>query len=61
MTKTQWRSLRIGTKVTMTRDGKIYIGEIIRTNSNGSQMLVRWDGSLTEIWYGRLGIELLNQ
>jgi hypothetical protein len=59
MTKSQWQSLRIGTRVTMTLDNKVYNGTIVRNNSNWSQVLVRWDDTLTEIWYGRLGIELL--
>ncbi len=67
MTKGQWRNLRIGANVTTTYpdltniEKRIdYHGTVIRANSNGSQVLVRWDNTKTERWYGRLGIELAN-
>ena len=65
MTKKEWQSVCEGTKVTMTiydhryRSEVRYIGYIKRMNSNYSQALVKWDNSGSEIWYGRLGLELV--
>lgn len=59
MTKKEWSNIWKDLRVTMTRDGKIYTGTVIRVNSNFSQALVRWDETNSEIWYGRLGIEVL--
>jgi hypothetical protein len=61
MTKNQWRNLRVGARVTMKITNKVYNGTIIRINSNWSQVLVKWDGTKDEIWYGRLGIEILEK
>lgn len=73
MTKGQWKTLRIGSKVWKEHnhldftDGGciantiILNGVIKRINSNFSQVLVKWDDSDFENWYGRLGIELTNQ
>ncbi|MFA6570775.1 MAG: hypothetical protein WCT77_06005 [Bacteroidota bacterium] len=59
MTKKQWGNVWVGSRVTMMLDQKTYKGIVIRVNSNFSQVLVRWDEDNAEIWYGRLGIELL--
>lgn len=59
MTKKEWTCFGKGQRVTMQRDGKDYFGTVIRINTNWSQVLVRWDETLTEIWYGRLGLELV--
>lgn len=64
MTKKEWSNLRIGARVTMNwpqGDGtnKTYTGDVVRINSNGSQVLVKWDGDSGVQWYGRLGIELI--
>jgi len=66
MTKKQWLNLKIGDSVTHKTwkpvDGKpvdvILSGNIIRSNSNHSQVLVKWNDAGFESWYGRLGIEL---
>lgn len=64
MTKKEWSSLRIGTKVTChtwdnkSKANKINTGSITRINSNCSQVYVKWDDIDFENWYGRLGIEL---
>lgn len=68
MTKGQWQNLKLGARVktelpNLYGDGKVlYKGTVIRANSNWSQVLVRWDGDEAgnEIWYGRLGLELLD-
>ena len=69
MTKKEWYSLQIGTRVFTESnklervDGKvistkvILTGTIERINSNRSQVVVNW-GDCTN-WYGRLGIELV--
>lgn len=68
MNKVDWYNLWKGDRVEMKTwkpvDGKpvdiVLIGTVIRLNSNRSQALVKWDNSDSEIWYGRLGIELIN-
>ena len=73
MTKKEWYSLVVGSKVWKKHndlewtDGKcvskeVYLyGSVIRLNSNRSQVLVIWDGRDSDgTWYGRLGIELVN-
>lgn len=68
MTKANWYNLwkgdRVETKTWKPVDGKpvdvILKGTVIRLNSNRSQALVKWDDSESEIWYGRLGLELIN-
>lgn len=70
MTKKEWSSIRIGTAVykkhtdlkwdeagECTSFEHILVGVIKRINSNHSQVLVDWGDN--EIWYGRLGIELV--
>ena len=70
MTKKEWTTVRQGTKVykkhtdlKWDEDGvcvtveKYLTGIVKRTNSNHSQVLVDWGDN--EIWYGRLGIELI--
>jgi hypothetical protein len=62
MTKKEWSSIRIGTKVchnTFTIHGKeiYFLGTVVRFNSNGSQVLVEFNDG-TNNWYGRLGLEL---
>ncbi len=61
MTKNQWRNLIVGSRVTMQINNKVYNGTIVRKNSNWSQVLVKWDDTGNEIWYGRLGIEILEK
>lgn len=61
MTKNQWRNLIVGSRVTMKITNKVYNGTVIRNNSNWSQVLVKWDDTKDEIWYGRLGIEILEK
>jgi len=70
MTKKQWDSVYVGTKVWMkhntienvngdVKTKEIYLTGIVkRVNSNRSQVLVDWGDN--EIWYGRLGIELVD-
>jgi len=71
MTKKEWSSLRTGTRVykkhtdlkwdengKCTSFERYLTGVVKRTNSNHSQALVDWGDN--EIWYGRLGIELIN-
>jgi hypothetical protein len=67
MTKGQWKNIRIGTRVTTklpdlanAMKSVNYYGTVVRVNGNKSQVLVRW-GSGSEIWYGRLGIEIAQQ
>ena len=70
MTKKEWHSIRIGTMVWKKHNdikweegGSYYTKEVYltgvvkRINSNFSQVLVDWGDN--EIWYGRLGIELV--
>lgn len=72
MTKKQWSSIRIGTKVWKQHTDLKWVGQGVRSlitqtvyltgvvkriNSNHSQVLVDWGDN--EIWYGRLGIELV--
>lgn len=73
MTKAQWRKLIPGARVTKTLPdidrtqgkpvfvNKVFNGTVIRANSNWSQVLVHWDDSRSELWYGRLGIEILDK
>lgn len=68
MTKNQWYNIRVGSKVWKNHndiewvDGvskikQVKLTGVVKTiNSNCSQVLVDWGNS--EIWYGRLGIEL---
>lgn len=69
MTKKEWSKLRVGTKVkTEYKDldrsqdqptlvNKVSFGEVIRMNFGCSQALIRFESG-TEIWKGRLGIEV---
>ena len=71
MTKPQWRNLRIGQKVWKEHldlkwiDGKCVSEKVClygvtkKFNANCSQVLVKWDNTDNEIWYGRLGIEIV--
>ncbi len=71
MTKKQWQSIKPGSRVWMKHtdlerqmDGNlmpkeiILRGEIIRVNSNHSQVIVKWDDKEPLMWYGRLSLEL---
>ena len=64
MTKKEWFNLKEGDKVEMTlydhriRQNVLYKGYVKRSNSNHSQVLIKWSNSDSEHWYGRLGIEL---
>ena len=66
MTKSEWRNIKVGSKVVHKTwtiiEGKpvdiILSGSVIRINSNRSQVLVKWDSTDNEIWYGRLGLEI---
>jgi len=68
MNKVDWYNLHDGDRVEMKTwkpvDGKpvdiILTGTIVKQNANCSQVLVKWDDSDSKIWYGRLGIELIN-
>jgi len=68
MTKKQWKDkwnswpgTRVTHKTWKIVDTKpvdvILHGVVVKSNSNGSQVLVKWDDSDYESWYGRLGIE----
>lgn len=70
MTKNEWKTIRVGTKVTKTgyygRNSdntaltlKTLIGTVKRINSNCSQILVLWDDDNYDMWYGRTGVELV--
>lgn len=62
MTKSEWNKSFKGTRVTMKTWKPVDVilnGTIVRSNSNHSQVLVKWDETDNEIWYGRLGIELI--
>ena len=71
MTKSEWSKVFAGTKVykkhtdlkwdengVCTSFERYLTGVVKRTNSNHSQALVDW-GDNFEIWYGRLGIEVI--
>jgi len=67
MTKKEWSNITEGCRVTMQRyDHRVnaditYTGTVKRLNSNYSQALVKWDNTGSEIWYGRLGIEMIKK
>jgi len=69
MTKKEWYSVNVGTKVWMKHNTIEWVDNVAKTkevhltgvvkrlNSNHSQVLIDWGDS--ENWYGRLGIELV--
>jgi len=74
MTKKEWSSLTIGSKVrteTLVFShelngvgqrklvSKQITGKVRRFNSNCSQVLVEWIEEPMDRWYGRLGLELV--
>jgi len=66
MTKKEWGSIRIGTRVQWKTwrtnhavlEDVIHYGKVIRINSNGSQALIQFGGGGFERWFGRTGIEI---
>jgi hypothetical protein len=57
-----WPGTRVINKTWKPVDGKpvdvVLHGTVVRSNSNGSQVLVKFDDNNNfESWYGRLGIE----
>ena len=68
MTKREWTDLRTGQRVykklnainpvTRIMELVVYSGTTVHFNSNASQVLVKWDNTEHEIWYGRLGLDL---
>ena len=71
MTKKEWSNLIVGSKVKTeyndidrsqeppTLIKKVSLGEVIKFNFGCSQVLVKYESG-TEIWKGRLGIEVVS-